>query len=171
MNRQFLQIISIVLLILIGLGILVFVKPLMVSIKDLKLQTASAGTELQSLQAEQDRLAEMAVKIGDSDAQKKDLLKAIPVGNNQEEILSELSALAKTQGLVMNSVNFALSTSADFGNSITIAANFEATYDKLITFLQKIENAERLYKVKSINVQLTSSSTSVFNLNLEAYYQ
>lgn len=171
MNKQFSQLVSVLLLIAIAVGAFVFVGPMRSNVTDLKTQVDEAGMELETLNYEKDRLGAMAAQIGDSESSKDELLEAIPVGENQDAIITELNSLAEEKGISMNSLNFTVSSDDDFGNVLNISANFSATYENLLGFLQKIENADRLFKVNSLNVQLSTTTDAVFNLNLEAYYQ
>lgn len=171
MSKQFSQLVSVLLLIAIAVGAFVFVGPLRTNVSELKVQVENAGVELQALNDEKDRLSAMAAQIGDSESSKDELLDAIPVGENQDAIINELDKLADEKGITMNSLNFSTSSDEEFGNILNISANFAATYENLLGFLQQIENADRLFKVNSLNVQLSNTTDAVFNLNLQAYYQ
>lgn len=171
MSKQFSQLVSVLLLIAIAVGAFVFVGPMRTNVSELKVQVENAGIELQALNDEKDRLSAMAAQIGDSESSKDELLDAIPVGENQDAIITELDKLADEKGITMNSLNFSTSSDEEFGNILNISANFAATYENLLGFLQKIENADRLFKVNSLNVQLSNTTDAVFNLNLQAYYQ
>lgn len=165
------QFVSLFLLALLLFGGLFILNPLREGSKVAKEKVEERSNQLQILQSEFDVLNVLADEISLSSAKKETLLKAVPVGHKQDELLLELSKLTKEYNFSVNAINFAQSMDVNLGKVMTITSNFEGSYADLISFLQKLENAERLFQVRSISVQLTSSTDVVFNLNIEAYYQ
>ncbi|MBU0982158.1 type 4a pilus biogenesis protein PilO [Patescibacteria group bacterium] len=170
MKGQTSQLLAILILILLFVGGFFIVEPLRKDVSAKKAEVSERAETLQTLQSEYDELQALADEASVSEAKKDQLLKAVPVGKDQDGLILELTGLTQELGFGVNAINFAL-TSGTGQNSILVTAVFTGTYEDLIDFLQKLENADRLFQVKSISVQLTSTTDVVFNLNIEAYYQ
>lgn len=170
-NNQLSQLVSIVLLLFMILGGVFFVSPMRDNVASLTVQQEAASTELQGLQSQYEELAALAAKVSESEATKNKLLASVPVGMAQDKILDELTKITADLKIDMNSISFGKSSDKDFGNYLNISANFKGTYAQLISFLQKVENAERLMRITTLSVQLTSTTDAVFTMGLEAYYQ
>lgn len=168
---QFSQLFSIILLFLVIVGTVVFVLPMSDKVAALKEDKAAAALELEGIQSEYDALSALAENVAKSAATKQALTDAVPNGYSQDELILELSKMADDLDFDLNAMNFSVSADQEYGNSVTVAANFSGSYDDLINFLRKIEGGDRLMQVTSIAVQLTSTNDIVFNLNIEAYYQ
>jgi Tfp pilus assembly protein PilO len=131
----------------------------------------TSADEIQLMQSNYESLELLAQEISQSDAAKGEFLKLVPVGTSQDELILDLEKIADSLDFDLNAMNFNMSVDQVRGNTINVAANFSGTYNDLIAFLEKIETADRLMRVTSMNVQLSNSSDIVFNLNIEAYYQ
>ncbi len=145
--------------------------PMKDNVEDLAVQRDAASVELQGLQSQYEELAALAAKVSESAASKAKFLASVPVGTAQDKLLDELTKISADLKIDMNSISFSKSTDKDFGNYLNVSASFKGSYSELISFLQKIENAERLMRVTTLSVQLTSTTDAVFTLGLEAYYQ
>ena len=170
-NNQFSQLVSIVLLLFMILGGVFFVSPMKDNVGTLTTQKDAAAIELQGLQSQYEELAALAAKVSESEATKTKLLRSVPVGTAQDALLDEMTKISEDLKIDMNSISFGKSSDEDFGNFLSVTATFNGSYAQLISFLQKIENAERLMRITTLSVQLTSTTDAVFNLGLEAYYQ
>lgn len=168
---QFTQLGSVLLLILIVVGSVLFVLPMRDTIAELKITRDSVSDELQGLQSELESLEMLAEDVGKSEATKTALLSAVPSGYSQDALILELYEISDGLNFDLNAMNFSGSVDQELGDVISVSANFSGSYDDLIDFLQKLENADRLMQVTSLSVQLTSTEDVVFNLNIEAYYQ
>ena len=168
---QFSQLFAIILLFLMILGSLLFVLPMRDEVEVLKASEASLAEELVVLESEYQSLATLAEEVSTSETTNQMLMAAVPTGFSQDDLILELSEMATELGFTLNAVNFSDTVDQDFGKTISISANFSGTYEQLIAFLQKLETAERLMRVLSLNVQRTSTSDVSFNISLEAYYQ
>lgn len=171
MKNQVSQLVSILLLLLILVGSLLFVLPLHDKITALESTKETLAGELQGLEARYQELASFSEEVTASEATKNALKNAVPSGYDQEDLILELSAMAEDLKFTLNALSFSDSVDADFGPTLTVTANFDGSYDDLVAFLQKIEAADRLMRVTSMNVQHTSTSAVTFNLTIEAYYQ
>lgn len=170
-KSQISQLVSVLLLLLIGVGIMIFVLPMRDKIATLKESRDTVASELESLQSEYDALSALSEDTAASDASKQELLNAVPSGYSQDDLILELSGLAEAADFDLNAMNFSEAVDQEFGNTVLVSANLSGSYNDLVTFLQKVENADRLMNVQSISVQLTGTDSIVFNLNIEAYYQ
>ena len=168
---QVTQLVSILLLLLLVTGVAIFVLPMRGKIADLKVDRDAVVDELQGMQSELDNLTALSDDVASNETTKNALLASVPSGYSQDDLILELSEMAEDLGFDLNAMNFSQAVSQDYGNTVTVAANFSGDYDDLIDFLQKVEIAGRLMRVTSLSVQLTSTEDVVFNLNIEAYYQ
>lgn len=160
------QLLAIFLILVMILSGLFFVNPTRESLSLNKNELTVASENLLELETELNALKEVESKVSDSAGAKSELLALIPVGVNQDKLIVEISDLAEESGLDLNSMSF-----TDSVDSVSVSANFQGSYAKLVDFLQAVENSSRLMTVSSLNVQLTSTTDMVFNLNIEAYYQ
>lgn len=165
------QLVSILLLLFMILGGVFFVVPMKDNVASLAVERDAASSDLQGLQSEYEELAALAAKVSESAATKAKLLAAVPVGTTQDKLLDELTKITSDLEIDMNSVSFGKSSDQDFGNYLSVSSSFKGSYEQLISFLQKLENAERLMRITTLSVQLTSTTDAVFTLALEAYYQ
>ena len=112
-----------------------------------------------------------------TEVQRAEVLKSIPVGLNQDQVIEDLVKIAKANDIELNSVSFGKSTKGkdDIG-SLRVNSSFEGNYADLVNFLEAIEQNGRLFKVNTVNVQVNTFEVSSFErisfaLNLEAFYQ
>lgn len=171
MKGQVSQLGSVLLLLLIAISVMVFVFPMRDTVAELKIEKVTVAEELQGAQSDYEALLALSEEVAKSEATKQALQTAVPTGASQDQLILDLSEMAEDAGFDLNAMNFSLSVDQTFGNTVQVAANVSGSYDDLIDFLQKIETASRLMQVKSLSVQLTSTSAVVFNLSIEAYYQ
>jgi Tfp pilus assembly protein PilO len=170
-KNPFSQLLSVLLLIALALGVVLFVFPMQDRIETAKAEKALMAAELQQVQSQFDSLTAISGSIAKSQATKNSLLAAVPKGFGQDEFLEELSAIAKETRFDLSAMSFSESVSTDYGEILNVSVNFSGSFTQLIPLLQKIETADRLMTVRSISVQRTSSDRVVFNLSIEAYYQ
>ena len=170
-NNQMSQLLSILLLLLIVVGAMIFVFPMRQDIVALQSEYDAASMELQAAQADYDALVQLSDDVAKSEATKEALALAVPEGAAQDELILELSEMAEDAGFELSALSFSQAIRQNYGNTLTVNASLSGGYDQLIEFLQALEGAERLLQVSSLSVQLTSTDSIVFNLNIEAYYQ
>lgn len=171
MKNQFSQLISIVLLFLIIVGALAFVLPLREKLATLKGTREGLQADLFSLEAEYSALETLAAEVSTSETTRETLLKAVPIGFSQDDLILDLSEMATGLDFTLNAVNFSDTVSEEYGKTMDISINLSGPYGEMILFLQKLESAERLLRITGINIQRTSDADIAFNLRLEAYYQ
>lgn len=165
------QLISILLLILIVVGSIVFVFPLRDRIDGFQAEKVTANQELATLQGEYDKLSTLSEEISKSESTQEALKKAVPLGMKQDELILELIDMAESVGFNAKVLSFSLRSDQEYGNAIGISMSLTGNYSELIEFLQRLEAAERLLTVDSISVQRNSAEAITFGVNLEAYYQ
>ncbi len=170
-RSPFTQLISVVLLLVMGVVGMVFVIPTREKVATLRLERDGVAADLQQLQADVEHLETLSTKLSESESLRKELAEAVPVGYDQDQLILDLQEIAKSTGFLLSGMSFSPSVDKDFGTVIRVSANLTGNYDKLTSFLQAVENADRLMQVTSLNVQLTNATELVFNLTLEAYYQ
>ena len=123
--------------------------------------------ELESLQQELSLTSEVS---------RETTLSAIPVSFGQDDLIRDLSALARKNDMVLNGLNFSVPSSASPGEVVkaTINTNVTGSKSDLIGFLRGVETNGRKLLVKNITVQVgeTEVGTRInFNLSMETYFQ
>ncbi len=161
---------SLLLLALFLAGTVLFVLPTRTVVAELQVQELTLADALSVLEFKVNSLSALSEQVSQSDAAKTSLKRSLPVGMAQDQLILDLKNLATSTGFSVNSLNFSQAQHS-LGPSLLISANVTGTYDKLLEFLQKLENAERLIRVTSMNVQRTSTTDVVFSLQMEALYQ
>lgn len=164
------QLLSVVLLLILVLGGIFFVNPLRESVAEMKVDRDDSVSRLAQSQLSLESMKLLAEEVS-AESAKADLLDAVPVGNAQDELILEMESIAKKAGFDLNAVNFTEGSDAEYGQKVIVAANLAGSYDDLVEFLQRVENADRLMTVDSMTVQLTSTDSVVFNVSLSAYHQ
>lgn len=169
--RQGSQLLSIVLLFLVILGSVFFIFPMRDSVADLKVERDAVLANFQELDTNYSALSTLSNDVAKSQATRNALAQAVPQGLSQDDLILDLSEMAEDAGFDLNAMSFSKGVHQEFGNTLTVTANFSGSYSQLIEFLQQVESADRLMQVTSLNVQLTSTTAVVFNLSIETYYQ
>ncbi len=171
---------------LIGLVLLIgsisayafYVRPLWEGYTELKADITSKQEHISELKGKINsfKLAEEKMDVT-TDVQKLTLLNSIPVGVNQDKVIEDLVKIAEGHDIDLRSVSFGLSEGyrEDIG-ALKINASFEGNYGELINFLQGIEESSRLFKITSINVQVSQFEDLdvkkvTFSLSMDAFYQ
>ncbi len=170
-KNQASQLLSVLLLLLISVAVMVFVLPMRGDVDALRVEKEALTGQLQAAENEYSSLQALSEEVSGSNSVREELLDAVPEGFSQDDLILELSEIADGAGFKLNAMNFSESVSQNYGSMVTVAANLSGDYEDLLKFLQKVENAERLMRVTSVSVQLTSTEDVVFNLNIEAYHQ
>lgn len=171
MRSQHSQLLSVLLLLMMSVGAMVFVIPKRAEVKELQTKVEERASALASTELDYVSLQSLAEEVGSSASAKEKLLDAVPVGTAQDELILELSEIARKAGFQLNALNFSEGEDQEMGSYLGVSANFSGDYDKLIAFLQRIENADRLMRVTNLSIQLTSTDSIVFNVNIAAFHQ
>lgn len=167
-----------VLLILVAVSIYVFLlKPLSdeVDKKEQELTTRIAEADTLQIKVDDFKKQEDALQLNEE--KKRQILSAIPIGINQDEVIRDIVEIAAKQDITLRSVSFSKSISGDKSvNVLRVSASFEGSYSDLINFLQGIEGNKRRFKINSISVQVSSESLSMservsFSLTMDSFYQ
>ncbi len=133
---------------------------------------------LDSLKMELSKLQEAEATLGaSSEVQRNEILKSIPIGLNQDEVIEDVIEIAASHDVELNSIGFSKGQSSREGVGVLrINAGFEGGYNDLTNFLKGLEQNLRLFVVNSISVQVkvlevTEFKRANFTLSIEAYYQ
>jgi len=170
------------------LGVFLILLSIAVYMFFLKGFAADVAVKSSDIANKQTKILEMKNKIAEittaeqkwdvsTEVQRAEVLKSIPVGLNQDEVIEDLVRIAHINDIELNSVSFGRGSEGKDGiGSLRINSSFEGNYSDLVGFLKEIEENGRLFKVNSINVQVNTFESSNFDrisfaLNLEAYYQ
>lgn len=176
--RKILSIVGLVLLVA-SIGTYIFyTRSLTNEYADVSKVLADKEKEITDIQAQIKTLKDSEQKMDiTTEVQKTSLLKAIPVGMKQDNVIEDLIKIAQEDGVTLSSVSFGKSDpQKDSVGSLKINAGFQGDYGDLIHFLKGIEDNARLFKVTTINVQVSDVSGQdlkrvTFSLSIEAYYQ
>lgn len=167
---------ALLIFIVVLLGAVFYVKPLLSDVDSLSLgrddkmqQKETLNTQLQNLQNIQEQL-----KQG-SEVSAQTALNAIPQRFEQDKLIADITTIAKSNDILLNSVNFSMNAgSSDRVKRATINANLTSNLGGLLDFLKGVEANPRKLTVKTVSVQTGSTETGVprvnFNVNMETYY-
>lgn len=169
-NRSFEWMSVVLLLIMIG-GAFVVVLPLREDVVALKSERASIVAQKQELEARYDELSALSSEVTQSEASKKTLLRSVPVGFAQSALLTDLVRMSQEVEFNLGNITFSPGNSEQEGEYLMLSLNLRGSYGKLFDFLKKLENAPRLFRIVSINVQRGEGEDIIFNVILNAYYQ
>ncbi|HCW32785.1 MAG: hypothetical protein UT55_C0068G0011 [Candidatus Peregrinibacteria bacterium GW2011_GWE2_39_6] len=144
----------------------------------LKENLTTKNTELTQINTQVASLVDLEANLPVSEVERQRILAKVPIALNQDQLVKDISAIANSVGISLNSVTFALSPSEqkEQANVVNMVANFAGDYNNLIALLEAIERNNRLLKVSSIGVQLGETSDEGkqqmnFSVSLESYYQ
>ncbi|MFA6435620.1 MAG: GspMb/PilO family protein [Candidatus Gracilibacteria bacterium] len=170
------QLITAGLLVIAVLVAILIWKPMRNEVTVLSADLTARQTELATLQAELASLTGLESKIPTAEVEREKLLTLVPEGLNEDAVVKQLSAIAKTVGVALTSMSFSLQNAqTDGADTLSISANFTGYYNSLIPLLRALETSPRLFNVSSVGVQLGDVTESgylmTFNVSLEAYYQ
>ena len=167
---------TLMIFILILLGAVFFVKPLWAEVSDLSLgrdeklaQKDTLTTQLQNLQNIQQQVNQ------GSEVSFQNTLNAVPQRFEQDKLIADITAIAKSKDILLNSVNFSINASnSERVKRATVNANLTGNLSGLLDFLKGIEANPRKFSVKTVSVQTGSTDAGIprvnFNVNMETYY-
>ena len=168
--------VSLLIFIVVLLAAVFYVKPLWDDVSSLSLgrddkmqQKDTLSTQLQNLQAIQQSMNQA------SEVSQQTTLNAIPQRLEQDKLMTDLTAIAKTNDIVMNSVNFSMNAaSSDRVKKATVNANLTGDLGGLLGFLKGLEANPRKMSVKTVSIQTGATETGIprvnFNVSMETYY-
>lgn len=167
-----------ILLVLAALALYAFLaRPMAAEYAAAKTGLADKQGQLETLKTKLKSLEDTESNFGLSDLKLREMLKAVPVGLNQDDVLRDLVDIASANNIKLRSLGFGKSEGQDSKiGTLKINASFEGDYDDLIVFLQGLETNARALKVSSISVQINALSVTdvkraTFSLTLDSYYQ
>ncbi|MBI4231643.1 type 4a pilus biogenesis protein PilO, partial [Candidatus Peregrinibacteria bacterium] len=134
-------------------------------------QIQEMKTQLETLKTTESEL-ELTTEV-----QRQETLKAIPTQLDQDEVIRSVKEIADDYDIELSSISFAKGPSGKEGiGSLRISASFEGNYVDLIDFLEGLEDNSRIFKVDTINVQISTLEISEierasFSLTIETFYQ
>lgn len=158
------------------LGAIFYVKPLWDDVNSLNLgrddkmqQRDQLSAELLNLQTIQQSMS------GASEVSRETTMNAIPQRLEQDKLITDLTTIAKTNDIQLNSVSFSINTaSAEQVKRATINANLTGNLGGLLDFLKSVEANQRKLSVKTVSIQTGTTDTGIprvnFNVNMETYY-
>ena len=170
--------IGVLLVILAVAGYVFYSRPLAGDVDELKADVMAAETELEGLNAELETLERAKEALGlSNEVEAFAVKKQIPAGVEQDEVIRDVREIAELHEISLKSLSFGKGSTNQQGvGSLRISSSFEGNYADLVDFLEGIENNGRLFKVNSINVQLSTLDLlrferATFTLTMEAFYQ
>lgn len=111
-----------------------------------------------------------------SEVSQETSLSAIPEKLDQDALLVTLQNIASANDIILNGVNFSISSTAVPGKmtKATINLNLTGDQDRLVNFLRGIETNNRKMLVKTIAVQFGRTAEGIkranFNVSIDVYY-
>jgi len=169
------KLIGFALIIIMVVVYVLVLKPMRQNLVQSQAKSASVKSELSILKSDLNDLQSLASDDAESTASRDALLEAIPIGLNQDSIIADLNGFAKDSKMQMNSITFSNLGDRDKIKSVGITGNFLGTYNRLITFIEAIEQSDREYSIVGMNVQVDANpgvdQEVSFTLSLETFYQ
>lgn len=167
-----------VLLVLLSISSYVFfVKSVANDLSVAKASLLTEEAELEDLKAIVNAFEKGEKELDLTEVKRREILKAIPVGLNQDDVIRDIVDIAESYDIELNSLSFSMSPSAQSTiGALKINSSFEGNYNDLITFLEGIETNARILRVESISVQINALDLSdvkraTFSLTMDTYYQ
>lgn len=171
MNQTRTSLASVVLVLGIMLAFYFWILPTHDRIQTLKTDRDAAVAARREAEEAYQSLQTLSEDLSKSQSIQDDLLKAVPVGYAQDTLMNELFALAQNLQFSLSTVSFNPGVDESKGGVLQISASLKGNEGDLVTFVRRIEEADRLIVLKSFSVQQFSPTEVIFNLSLEAYYQ
>jgi hypothetical protein len=125
-------------------------------------------SELKSAQSE----LELSTEV-----QRMEILKAVPFGIQQDEVIDDIVEISDKYKIALNSVSFGRSSSPEDGiGALRVNASFEGDFSDLTSFLEGLERNARFFKISTISVQLSSVGLASFqranfSLSMDVFFQ
>ena len=150
-------------------------QPFQEEVKTLQADLVTKEATLAQLEGEVARLQSLEANLPVAESERERILGAVPIGLNQDQLVSDLDDIAGDVGVSLNAMSFSLATQGK-ESVVSMVANFHGEYADLITLLKALENNDRLFQVNSVSVQFSEDDESDdqlmnFSVTLEAYYQ
>jgi len=158
-------------ILLIAIGLYSFwVKPMQSEVVDLQANFDSLKSQIQSSELEN---VDTNIKL--SSLEKNLLSQAIPSGFDQENLIKDISRMAIENLVQINNISFNRTSSADSLEikTVQMSLNGKASDSNLRSFIHQLENANRIFVIKNINLSFNDLGALLqtsFTLNIEAYY-
>lgn len=168
-----------ILLVVVAIFVYVFfVKTLKVDIGQLEADLLTQNAELEKIVVELKKADEAQKSLNlASTVEKTQSLKAVPEAMQQDEVIRDLITIARVYDITLKSISFSKGSGprTDVGG-LRVSASFEGNYLDLTSFLQGLEENDRLFKVESISVQigqlaLSDIERANFSLSMLTYFQ
>lgn len=171
------SLIGVLLILATIVGYFFFTKPMGANVSTIEADISSKTTEIETIQEQISTFETAEEELGiSSEVQKLESLRAIPAEMNQDEVIKDIINITEIYDIELRSLSFGKGSSPYEGvDSLRINASFEGNYNDLVSFLEGIEQNPRLFKIESINVQISeleilSIQRASFSLSFEAFY-
>lgn len=112
-----------------------------------------------------------------TEVQRMEILKAVPFGIQQDEVIDDIVEISDKYKIALNSVSFGRSSSPEDGiGALRVNASFEGDFSDLTDFLEGLERNARFFKISTISVQLSSFELASFqranfSLSMDVFFQ
>ena len=169
---------GILLLVVAVAGYVFFARPLADELSVLETSLVVQNTALEKVKADMTKLdeAEKSLELS-TDIERNVSLDQIPDKMQQDAVIRDLITIAENYEIDLKSISFSKGSGPnDNIGSLRISASFEGNYLDLTDFLEGLEQNDRLFKVESINVQISQLALSDigranFSLNIQTFFQ
>lgn len=174
-NKSFF--VGILLILVVIFAYTFLVAPISENVAILKSSVDEKKAIVSVLNADIKAIKDAKLQLGESsEVERSNILKMIPVGPNQDDVIRTITTQSQKHDVLMNSLSFSNVPSKKVGVGVLkVNASFESAYADLPVFLKDLEQASRLLKVDSLNVQVSRLALAGervnFSLTMEAYYQ
>jgi Tfp pilus assembly protein PilO len=175
-NNNKSSVLSLVLILVLILSGIFWMKPNWDEVSALNVTLQNRETEKKGLEDDLQKLqtAQTSIDQG-SEINKEIVLAAIPEKFQQDQLITQITGIAKKYDVNMSSISFSIPVnSAEQLKTATISVSMTGSEGDLLRFLKGLESNARKLVVKNVTVQFGSSGDLQrvnFNITLETFYQ
>lgn len=177
-DSRLMPLIGVILIFVAMILFIFFVRPFHQAVAKVDDEMVLKTQELDNLKVKVADMEAAEKKLGvNSELQKLEMLRSIPIGVSQDKAIEDIVQLVKDNNITLNSIGFSKgSVSKEKIGVLQVSAGFEGTYDDLLVFLKALEQNKRMFRVNSISVQLMNTEAvglkrAVFSLSMGTFYQ
>lgn len=172
MPRRKSHIVGLVLLLLVVIGWVFYVRPLKQKVTNLNTSQSEKEIILTDLTKQAAELTTLNDSLPQDEVEKQRLLLNIPTSLEQYNLIQYFDSVSRNYDLRFNNMNFTVSSDlTEEVGRIEITATFEGEKNDISDFFKVLEKSSRKILVKSFQLRFDKDGNSVFDLQMEAYYQ
>lgn len=148
---------------------LMFVKPLLIDIRQSNAQIKATDTQIEKAEAKIKKLEELRPQLSSAQEQINNLKVAMPAAQQIPEVLVMMEAIAGRVGMKITSVE--VQPSSNSGNEVGVSLSATGTYDNLFKFTEVLEKNLRPIQIRSLGINSDEGGSISATVSLGVIYQ